>query len=67
MNLSSLTSMRDVGAVRIASVLAILGLVVVLLLAFRRDPLDIRTGTVGKPAPAFDLERLDGERSIAAG
>ena len=40
--------------------LAILGLVVVLAFGFRRDPHDIKTGTVGKPAPSFDLERLEG-------
>ena len=39
---------------------AIVALVVTLALAFRRDPHDIRTGTVGKPAPAFTLSRLDG-------
>ena len=38
---------------------AIVALVVTLALAFRRDPHDIRTGTVGKPAPAFTLSRLD--------
>jgi cytochrome c biogenesis protein CcmG, thiol:disulfide interchange protein DsbE len=41
-------------------VVALLGLVVTLAFAFRRDPHDIRTGTVGKPAPALDLPRLDG-------
>jgi cytochrome c biogenesis protein CcmG/thiol:disulfide interchange protein DsbE len=41
-------------------VVALLGLTVTLALAFRRDPHDIRTGTVGKPAPAFTLQRLDG-------
>lgn len=46
--------------VRAAIVLALFGLVLVLALGFRRDPQDIRTGTVGQPAPAFDLERLDG-------
>ncbi|MEO8633137.1 MAG: TlpA disulfide reductase family protein [Chloroflexota bacterium] len=50
--------------VRIAVTIAIVGLVVVLLLAFRRDPRDIRTGTIGKPAAAFDLERLDGPGRI---
>ena len=45
-------------------VLVIVGLVVVLALSFRRDPRDIRTGTVGKPAAAFDLERLDGQGRI---
>ncbi len=51
--------------VRIAIVVAILGLVVTLGLAFRRDPHDIRTGTIGKPAPAFTLERLDGSGKVA--
>src|ERR1700687_472608 len=46
--------------VRVGIVIAIATLVVVLLLAFRRDPHDIRTGTVGKPAAAFTLQRLDG-------
>jgi cytochrome c biogenesis protein CcmG/thiol:disulfide interchange protein DsbE len=45
--------------VRAAIVVALIGLVVVLAFGFRRDPQDIRTGTVGHPAPAFDLERLD--------
>jgi cytochrome c biogenesis protein CcmG, thiol:disulfide interchange protein DsbE len=51
--------------VRIAVVVAILGLTLTLALAFRRDPHDIRTGTVGKPAPAFTLERLDGSGEVA--
>lgn len=46
-------------AVRLGIVALLIGLVVVLAFGFRRDPQDIRTGTVGKPAPAFDLERLD--------
>ena len=50
---------------RVAAVVALLGLVVVLALAFRRDPHDIRTGTVGKPAPAFVLARLDGGGDLA--
>ena len=45
---------------RYAAVALILGLAVTLTLAFRRDPHDIKTGTVGKPAPAFALEALDG-------
>ncbi len=49
---------------RIATVLAIFGLVAVLALGFRRDPHDIKTGTIGKPAPAFELERLDGTGRI---
>jgi cytochrome c biogenesis protein CcmG/thiol:disulfide interchange protein DsbE len=50
---------------RVVVVLALLGLTVTLALAFRRDPHDIRTGTVGKPAPAFTLERLDGGGTVA--
>jgi cytochrome c biogenesis protein CcmG/thiol:disulfide interchange protein DsbE len=50
--------------VRIAVVVAILGLVVTLALAFRRDPHDIKTGTIGKAAPAFALEKLDGSGRI---
>ena len=51
--------------VRIAVVVAILGLVVTLALAFRRDPHDIKTGTIGKPAPVFTLDRLDGSGKVA--
>lgn len=51
--------------VRIVVVVAILGLVVTLALAFRRDPHDIKTGTIGKPAPVFALERLDGSGKVA--
>ena len=50
---------------RIVVVVAILGLTMTLALAFRRDPHDIRTGTVGKPAPAFTLQRLDGSGEVA--
>ena len=45
---------------RAAIALALLALVLTLALAFRRDPHDIRTGTVGKEAPAFTLVRLEG-------
>jgi cytochrome c biogenesis protein CcmG/thiol:disulfide interchange protein DsbE len=46
---------------RIALVVLILMTVgVVLASSFRRDPHDIRTGSVGKPAATFDLDRLDG-------
>ena len=51
-------------ALRIGVVVAIAALVVVLTLAFRRDPHDIRTGTVGKPAAAFSVQRLDGGGSL---
>jgi cytochrome c biogenesis protein CcmG, thiol:disulfide interchange protein DsbE len=45
---------------RLAIVVAISALVVVLVLAFRRAPQDLRTGTVGRPAAAFALQKLDG-------
>jgi len=50
---------------RYAAVALILGLALVLTLAFRRDPHDIRTGTVGGPAPAFTLPDLSGSGSIS--
>lgn len=50
---------------RYSVVLAVGVIVVVLMLAFRRDPRDIRTGTVGKPAAAFTLEQLDGSGPLA--
>jgi cytochrome c biogenesis protein CcmG/thiol:disulfide interchange protein DsbE len=52
---------------RLGIVILIAALVVVLLLAFRRDPHDIRTGTVGKPAAAFTLQRLDGAGALSMG
>lgn len=51
-------------ALRYLAVAAIAGIVLVLLLGFRRDPTDIRTGTVGRPAPAFDLPALDGSGRV---
>ena len=36
----------------------------VLATGFRRDPKDIRSGAVGKTAPAFALERLDGTGTL---
>lgn len=50
---------------RYAAVALILGLALTLTLAFRREPHDIRTGTVGKPAPAFTLPNLDGSGTIS--
>ncbi|MBI2773898.1 MAG: redoxin domain-containing protein [Chloroflexi bacterium] len=50
---------RGAQLVRLAVIVTLTGLVAVLALGFRRDPQDIRTGTVGQAAPAFDLERLD--------
>ena len=50
---------------RLSIVAAIGALVVVLVLAFRTDPHDIRSGTVGKPAAAFTLAKLDGSGDVA--
>ena len=50
---------------RYAIVVAIGALVVVLMLAFRRAPTDIRTGTVGRPAQPFSLERLETDSHFA--
>ena len=50
---------------RYAAVALILGLALTLTLAFRRDPHDIRTGTVGKPAPAFTLPNLNGTGTVS--
>lgn len=44
-------------AVVLASLAA---LVLVLASGFRRDPRDIRAGSIGGPAPSFDLPLLDG-------
>jgi cytochrome c biogenesis protein CcmG/thiol:disulfide interchange protein DsbE len=49
---------------RLSIVAAIAALVVVLMLSFQRDPRDIRTGTVGKPAAAFASDRLDGTGKV---
>lgn len=48
-----------------ALVLVLVAVVASLALSFRRDPQDIRTGTVGKPAPAFDLPQLGTDGRIA--
>ena len=50
---------------RYSIVAGIAALTVVLMLAFRHDPLDIRTGTVNKPAAAFTLDRIDGSGKVA--
>lgn len=50
---------------RLAIIVGIVALVLVLTLSFRRDPRDIRTGTVGKPAAAFSLQRLDGTGTVS--
>jgi cytochrome c biogenesis protein CcmG/thiol:disulfide interchange protein DsbE len=49
---------------RYSMVLGIAALVVVLMLSFRRDPHDIRTGTINKPAPTFSLDRLEGTSKV---
>jgi cytochrome c biogenesis protein CcmG/thiol:disulfide interchange protein DsbE len=49
---------------RYGVVVAMAALVVVLILGFRRDPHDIRTGTVGKPAAAFSVPLLAGNGSL---
>lgn len=51
--------------VRLSIVVGITALVVVLMLAFRRDPQDIRTGTLNKPAAAFTAERLNGSGRLS--
>lgn len=50
---------------RLSIVLGIVALVIVLMLSFRRDPRDISTGTINKPAAEFTLERLDGGGTLA--
>src|SRR6267378_4129914 len=54
---------RRVGAGLVLVIL--IGLTVALALGFRRDPHDIKTGTVGKPAPVFELDRLDGSGRLS--
>jgi cytochrome c biogenesis protein CcmG/thiol:disulfide interchange protein DsbE len=49
---------------RLSIVVAIAALVVVLVLAFRRAPTDIRTGTVGRPAATFTVQKLDGTGTL---
>jgi cytochrome c biogenesis protein CcmG/thiol:disulfide interchange protein DsbE len=50
----------------IALILVILVAVAAVLAAsFRRDPHDIKTGSVGKPAAVFVLDRLDGEGQLS--
>jgi cytochrome c biogenesis protein CcmG/thiol:disulfide interchange protein DsbE len=55
---------RALQLVRVIVIAALAALVLVLALGFRRDPQDIRTGTIGHAAPAFDLERLDGSGRV---
>ena len=69
-------TLRPPGATRLAtsfpaalravvSLLLLVAVITVLALGFRRDPHDIKTGTIGHPAPAFDLERLDGAGQLS--
>ena len=51
-------------AALLVAVALLVGIVVVLTLAFRRDPRDIRSNLVGKSAPSFDLEALDGRGRV---
>lgn len=53
------------GTMNALVVVALIALIVVLALGFRRDPRDIRSAVVGDPAPAFRLERLDGPGTVA--
>lgn len=53
------------GTLNLLVITALVVLIVVLALGFRRDPRDIRSAAVGKEAPAFRLERLDGSGSVA--
>jgi cytochrome c biogenesis protein CcmG/thiol:disulfide interchange protein DsbE len=50
---------------RYSIVVGIAALVVVLMLSFRRDAHDIRTGTVNKPAAAFTADKLDGSGTLS--
>ena len=46
-------------------VIFLVALIGILAASFRRDPRDIRSGSVGKAAPAFTLERLDGPGQLS--
>src|SRR4030081_3733693 len=50
---------------RYAAVALILRLALPLALACRRDPHDIKPGTVGKPAPAFTLRSLSDGTTVS--
>lgn len=45
--------------------MALAAIIGVLAQSFRFDPHDIKSAAVGEPAPAFDLERLDGKGRIS--
>lgn len=53
------------GTINTLVIAVLVGLIVVLGLGFRRDPRDIRSAVVGGAAPAFRLERLDGNGTVA--
>ena len=53
------------GSVNALVIAVLVGLIVVLALGFQRDPRDIRSAAVGKPAPAFDLPALDGTGRVS--
>ena len=46
-------------------VIVLVAIIAVLALGFRRDPRDIKSAAVGKPAPAFTLDRLDGPGQLS--
>ena len=46
-------------------VIVLVAIITVLALGFRRDPRDIKSAAVGKPAPAFTLELLDGPGQLS--
>jgi cytochrome c biogenesis protein CcmG/thiol:disulfide interchange protein DsbE len=50
---------------RYSIVAGIAALTVVLMLSFRFDPRDIRAVTVGKPAPQFTADKLDGSGTLS--
>lgn len=50
---------------RYSIVAGIAALTLVLMLSFRFDPHDIRTGTVNKPAAAFTADKLDGSGTLS--
>ena len=46
-------------------VIVLVAIITVLALSFRRDPRDIKSPAVGRPAPAFTLELLDGAGQLS--
>lgn len=46
-------------------VIVLAAVITVLAVSFRRDPRDIRSAAVGKPAPAFTLELLNGQGQLS--